>query len=103
MSTTEHGALPNSRTAWLALAASVLVGLAGGVVTFLAEGLVDSPVWFGVFHTIAPWAMVAAGAGVLLRERWPLAAMAGLLSQLSLVVGYYVGQHLLTEDAVAVR
>lgn len=93
---------PRSKSAGVVLAVSAAIGVVVGVVTFIAEGAVDSPVWFGIFHTIAPWAMVPVIAGMALRHRWPLSAAAGLVAQLGLVVGYYAGKHLLTSYPLSI-
>lgn len=71
------------------LLAAVLVGTAAGALTFGVERLNDSPAWFGFWHGLALWGLVAAAAGTVLPGRWRAAALAGALSQVGLVAGYY--------------
>ncbi|MCQ8193781.1 DUF6518 family protein [Streptomyces rugosispiralis] len=75
----------------------VLVGLGAlvaGTLTRGAETMVDSPLWFGLWHGLALWGMITIGVGLVFRSRWKAAAAAGLVTQLGLVLGYYGADHL---------
>jgi hypothetical protein len=65
------------------------IGLVGGPVTLLVEETADSPVVFSAVHSLGPWALVTAWVGMLVRGRWHFAALAGLVTQVGLVLGYY--------------
>ena len=62
----------------LLVAVSGVVGVAGGVLSFLGENLIDSR-----------WAMITFAVGVVVRDRWRLAVLAGAATQIGLVLGYY--------------
>ncbi len=77
---------PVIRAACLAL----VVGVVGGVATAYVERIVGSPVWS---HSLAPWAAISTGVGFVLRGRWRVAALAGLVTQLGLVLAFCLSQH----------
>ncbi|MFQ6267950.1 DUF6518 family protein [Kutzneria viridogrisea] len=94
--------LPHARRLWLAVVAAGVIGLVGGVATFLAEGLIDSPVWVGIFHSLTLWAMITIGVGANLRNQWRLAALAGLVTQIGLVTSYYSAKSVLAGHPLSV-
>ncbi|MFC4907640.1 DUF6518 family protein [Actinomadura gamaensis] len=72
-----------------AFLAAALVGMAAGVFTFGMKRLDDAPPWLGFWHGVAPWGVAAALAGAAFAGRWRAAAVAGAITQLGLVAGYY--------------
>ncbi|MFC5187448.1 DUF6518 family protein [Actinomadura harenae] len=81
--------VPARRRRLLALLAAALVGVGAGALTFGLERLEDAPAWFGFWHGLAPWGVVAAVVGAGLPGRCRAAAVAGALVQVGLVTGYY--------------
>ncbi|MEV5572111.1 DUF6518 family protein [Spirillospora sp. NPDC052269] len=80
---------PARRVTALAFLAAALAGAGAGALTFGLERLNDSPAWFGFWHGLGPWGLVAAAAGAGFHGRWRAAAVAGALAQVGLVAGYY--------------
>ncbi|MGW5365905.1 DUF6518 family protein [Actinopolymorpha pittospori] len=93
MSTTERpaatrGASAASSPTWLLLAVSVAVGLAGGVPTSFGQTVLPGG-WSALANSASTWVMIAFLVGLAAAGRWRTAAVAGLLTQAGLVVGYY--------------
>ncbi|MFE4538694.1 DUF6518 family protein [Streptomyces scopuliridis] len=79
------------RVSWVsALAGALLCGLAFGVLTNLAQGWLPGA-WNNLANSGAVWSSVAFVTGAVLAAKVSLrlAAVAGLLAELGLVVGYY--------------
>ncbi|MFF4171618.1 DUF6518 family protein [Streptomyces sp. NPDC001744] len=79
------------RTAWVHATASACVGgILLGVLTNLLQGWLPG-VWNQIPNSGAVWSVAAFAAGALLARRvgLPVAAVAGLLAESGLVVGYY--------------
>lgn len=72
---------------------SIPIGLAGGVLTSYGQTVLRDG-WAALANSAAPWVMVAFAIGLFLPGRWRAAAVAGLLSQVGLVLGYYVTSEL---------
>ncbi|MFD4767308.1 DUF6518 family protein [Streptomyces niveus] len=82
---------PLTRIPWaLALSAALAGGLAFGVLTNLGQGWLPGAL-NQLANSGAVWSAVAFAAGAVLAGRvtLPLAAVAGLLAELGLVIGYY--------------
>jgi hypothetical protein len=96
-----HGAVeacPNRRAQTTPIAhaftLAVVCGVVGGALVFWIERLVHSIVWYYVWHGVAPWTIVTAGVGFTVGRSARLAATAGLVAQIGLLVGYYGAQNL---------
>lgn len=91
MMTTPAAAVPVAKrpSVW-GPATSLVVGLALGVLTNLAQGWLPGA-WNQIPNSGAVWSAVAFAAGALLAGRVSLLACvaAGLLAEIGLVVGYY--------------
>ncbi|MFI8004711.1 DUF6518 family protein [Streptomyces sp. NPDC086010] len=72
---------------------ALAVGLLGGVLTSFGQGLLNGG-WNAVVNSAAPWVTVALFIGMLAPGRWRRAAIAGPISQVGLVVGYYAAAEL---------
>jgi hypothetical protein len=72
-----------------AIGLAVVSGLVCGALIEPLERLVDSPTWYEVWHGVVPWAVVTVAVGFATRAPVRLAAIAGLVTQLALVAGYY--------------
>ena len=81
--------LPRVAPVLRALGLAGLIGVIAGVATSYVEGVVGAPAWS---HSVAPWAMVTTGVGLVLRDRWQVAVTAGLVTQLGLLVGFFWSQ-----------
>jgi hypothetical protein len=92
--------LPRVTPVLRALALAGLIGVIAGVATSYVESVAGAPAWS---HSFAPWAMVTTGVGFMLRGRWQVAAMAGLLTQLGLVVGFFWSQAAFEGGTVATQ
>jgi hypothetical protein len=90
--------LPRVITVLRAAGLAAVVGLVGGVTTSYVESLVGSPLWS---HSFAPWAAITTGVGFALRGRWQVAAMAGLVTQLGLLLGFCLSQPAFSGSAPA--
>jgi hypothetical protein len=53
------------------------------------ERMVDSVIWYYAWHGVAPWGLVTVGIGLAVGRPVRLAAAAGLVTQIGLVLGYY--------------
>ena len=73
---------------WLFLAFALGTGLAGGALTSFAQSVLQGG-WAGLANSGSAWVMVAFLFGLRLPGRWRTAAVAGVLTQIGLVVGYY--------------
>ncbi|ADD42459.1 DUF6518 family protein [Stackebrandtia nassauensis] len=76
------------RPSWLVWPLALVVGLFGGVATSYGQTILGGG-WAALANSASPWVMFAFAAGVLVPGRWVTAALAGLLTQVGLVVGYY--------------
>lgn len=92
--------LPRVTPVIRALTLAALTGVIAGVATSYVEGMVGAPAWS---HSFAPWAMTTAGVGFVLRSRWEVAAIAGLLTQLGLVIGFFWSQPAFAGGPVATQ
>ena len=57
----------------------------------------------GVVALLRAWAIITTGVGFALRGRWQVAAMAGLLTQLGLVLGFALSQSLFAGGPLATQ
>lgn len=76
------------RPSWLVWPLALVVGLFGGVATSYGQTILGGG-WAALANSASPWVMFAFAAGVIVPGRWVTAALAGLLTQVGLVVGYY--------------
>ncbi|MCP2342761.1 DUF6518 family protein [Actinomadura rupiterrae] len=83
------GRHPASVRTALAFLAAALVGMGAGALTFGLERLDDAPPWTDFWRGLAPWGVVAVLVGASFPGRWRAAAVAGAITQLGLVAGYY--------------
>jgi hypothetical protein len=72
---------------------ALAVGLAGGALTSFGQSVLSGG-WHALVNSAAPWVMVALLVGLRARGHWRRAAVAGVLSQVGLVVGYYATSEL---------
>lgn len=86
-----------------ALGTALVVGLVVGAAGFVAESLVDSPVWVSIFHRLGPWGLATVAVGAAHGDRLTLAAAAGLVTEVGLVLGYYCSESLLTGRGLDIR
>jgi hypothetical protein len=71
------------------LSAAGLIGLACGVLNHVIEKMVDSVIWYYAWHGVVPWGVVTVAIGFAVGRPARLAATAGLVTQIGLVLGYY--------------
>jgi hypothetical protein len=71
------------------VSAAGMIGLACGVLSNVIEHLVDSVIWYYAWHGVVPWGVVTVLIGLAVGRPVRLAAAAGLVTQIGLVVGYY--------------
>ncbi len=94
MTTTERQAEPlvsngtPARPSWLLFPVALAAGLFGGALTSYGQTLLSGG-WHALVNSASPWVTVALLVGLFARGRWSTAALAGILSQAGLVVGYY--------------
>lgn len=84
----ETPAATANRPSWLVWTLALAVGLAGGVLTSYGQTVLGDG-WSALANSASPWVMFAFAAGLFVPGRWPTAALAGLLTQVGLVLGYY--------------
>ncbi|MFC0862399.1 DUF6518 family protein [Sphaerimonospora cavernae] len=98
MSTTERPAIMHATRAalgspWLLGVLALVVGLVGGALTSFGQSVLTGG-WHALVNSASPWVMIAFLVGLGARGRWPRAVVAGLVSQVGLVVGYYATSEL---------
>ena len=69
--------------------AAGMIGLACGVLSNVIERLVDSVIWYYAWHGVLPWGVATVAIGLAVARPLRLAAAAGLVTQIGLLVGYY--------------
>ncbi|MFG2072524.1 DUF6518 family protein [Nonomuraea maritima] len=74
---------------WTLAALALGVGLVGGAATSFGQTVLSGG-WHALVNSTAPWATVAFLVGLRAAGHWRRAAVAGVLSQLGLLAGYYV-------------
>ncbi|MGH3350203.1 MAG: DUF6518 family protein [Nocardioides sp.] len=84
---------PAALRPWHLLALAGSAGLAGGALTSFGQSALMGG-WHALVNSAAPWVTIAFLIGLCARGRWRLAAIAGVLSQVGLVFGYYATSEL---------
>lgn len=77
-----------NRPPWPVWTLASAAGLVGGALTSYGQTVLGGG-WSALANSASPWVMVAFAAGLLVPRHWPTAALAGLLTQVGLVAGYY--------------
>jgi hypothetical protein len=77
----------------LLIALGLGAGLAGGALTSFGQSALTGG-WHALVNSAGPWVMVAYLIGRRAAGHWRRAAVAGLVSQVGLVVGYYATSEL---------
>src|SRR5262245_58258338 len=91
----EHGPLRR----WHATVLASVVGIAIGVLTLIGQGHLPGA-WQHLANTGGPWLVGAFFIGALTpSSRW--AAVAGLVTLLGALLGYYVAAHFLVEASAS--
>lgn len=81
---------PRPAPSWVLALAVLVLGAGGGALTEHLQGLLDDP-WAMWANSVAAWCIPAFVVGAL-AVRLPVAAVAGVVTELLLVTSYYVTQ-----------
>ncbi len=72
---------------------ALVIGLLGGALTSFGQGILEGG-WHILVNSASTWVLVAFLIGLWVPGRWRSAALAGLVTEVGLVVGYYATSEL---------